>query len=143
MKTLTAANSVFALTIPGLYPVAQPLVGYSTDDAFTADDISPSEVQMGVDGKLSGGYTPQPVVMTIMLQADSPSCALFDDWYGAQQTANELYLAGGVAVLTATGDKYDLTKGFLTSYSVMPGVKKQLQPRKFVVTWEKSTKASF
>lgn len=136
MATLTTANSVFALAIPGLYPVAQILQGYSTDDAFSADDIQPSEVMMGVDGRLSGGFVPQPRPQTIMLQADSPSCQIFDDWQAAQESARELYIASAIISLQGTSQKYSLNRGILFSYSPMPAAKKVLQPRKFIITFE-------
>lgn len=136
MATLTTANSVFALAIAGLYSAPQILQGYATDDAFAADDIAPVEVLMGVDGKLSGGYVPNPTKIKLTLQADSQSNKLFDDWQAAQKAAGELYTASGIITLQGTGQKYQLTKGFLTSYSPMPGAKKILQPRAFEITFE-------
>lgn len=136
MATLTTANSVFTLSVSSVYPTPQLLQGYATDDAFTADDVAPVEVVMGVDGKLSGGFTPVPYVMTIMLQADSPSCRVFDDWHAAQKAAKEVYTGSAIIVLQGTGQKYAGSKGFLTGYSPAPAVKKILQPRKFVITFE-------
>lgn len=136
MATLTNANSVFTLAVASVYPTPQLLQGYATDDAFTADDVAPVEVVMGVDGKLSGGYTPVPYVMTVMLQADSASCRIFDDWHAAQKAAKEVYTASGLIVLQGTQQKFAASKGFLTSYSPAPAAKKILQPRKFVITFE-------
>lgn len=139
MATLTTANSVFALSIANLYPVGQILQGYATDDAFAAEDISPAEVLMGVDGKLSGGYVPTPIPQTIMLQADSNSNAIFDDWYYAQKAAGELYIASAIIALQGTSQKYSMNRGILTGYNPMPSAKKILQPRKFVITFESVT----
>lgn len=139
MSTLTTANSVFALAIASLYPVPQILQGYSTDDAFSTDDVTPAEVMMGVDGKLSGGFVPVPRVQTIMLQADSPSCVIFDDWNAAQESAREIYIANAIITLQGTGQKYALNRGIMTGYSPMPAAKKVLQPRKFVITFESCT----
>jgi hypothetical protein len=141
MKTLTTANSVFALAINSLYPVAQILQGYAADDAFSADDIAPAEILMGVDGHMSAGYTPVPVPMNIMLQADSDSNQLFDDWFNAMQNARDVYFATGIVTLQGTNEKWALTRGILTSYKPMPDAKKLLQPRKFVITWESATKS--
>lgn len=142
-KTLTAANSVFALSIASLYPTPQILQGYAADDAFSASDIAPAEIVMGVDGKMSAGYTPVPVPMDIVLQADSDSIQLFDDWFNAMQSAKDVYFASGFVTLQGTGEKYTLTRGILTSYKPMADAKKILQPRKFTVTWESALKAPF
>ncbi len=136
MATLSTANSVFALAIASLYPVPQILSGYAADDSFMAEDINIAETVMGVDGKLSGGYTPAPVVVQIMLQADSPSNVLFDDWANAMKAANEIYIASGIISLQGTGQKYALSKGILTSLTPLPPSKKILQPRKFSITFE-------
>jgi hypothetical protein len=143
MSTLTSANSVFALAIANLYPVPQLLQGYAVDDAFTFDDISPTETQMGVDGKLSGGFTPQPTIVSIMLQADSPSCQVFDDWQSMQKSNRDVFVATGLITLSGTGQKYTMQRGFLTSYSPAPGSKKILQPRKFVITFQDVNPAPF
>ncbi len=141
MATLTTANSALALQIAGLYPVPQTIQGYATDDAFMADDVDPVETQMGVDGHLSGGFTPYPTKLNITLQADSASNGIFDNWLAAQVAAKEVYIANATIIIQGTGEKYTFTKGFITSASPMAGSKKILQPRKFVITFESCTKA--
>jgi hypothetical protein len=141
MSTLTTANSAFALQIENLYPVAQNVQGYSTDDAFAVSDIEPVETVMGVDGRLSGGYKPVPTVLDITLQADSPSVAIFDNWLAAQKAAKEAYVANAMIQLQGTGEKYAFTRGFLTSITPMAAAKKILQPRKFVITFESCDKS--
>ena len=141
-RTLTTANSALAIAIVGLYATPQVIQGYSTDDSFAADDVSGVETQMGVDGYLSGGFTPVPTVLNINLQADSLSNDFFDNWIAAQLTARETYIANATINLPGLGTKYAFTKGFLTSHSPMPGSKKILQPRKFSITFESVSKAN-
>lgn len=135
-KTLTTANSALALSVLGLFNSPQNIQGYATDDSFAADDVSAVETAMGVDGYLSGGFTPVPTVLNINLQADSLSNDFFDTWINAQLQARELYICNGSILLTGIGKKYALTKGFLTTHSPMAGSKKILQPRKFTITFE-------
>lgn len=141
MSTLTTANSAFSLQVAGLYPVPQSIQGYATDDAFAADDVEPAEVMMGVDGKLSAGYVPYPTKLNVTLQADSASNAIFDNILSAQVAAKELYVCNATIVLAGTGEKYALTRGFLTGATPMSGSKKVLQPRKYVITFEQCSKA--
>lgn len=143
MATITSANSALTLQIEGLYPVPQSIQGYATDDAFAADDVTNVETMMGVDGKLSGGFTPQPTKLTITLQADSASNDVFDNWIAAQKAARETYISNAAISLPGTRGKYIFTRGFLTSNSSMPGAKKVLQPRKFEITFESCSKAPF
>ena len=135
-KTLTAANSVILITIPGLYDIPQQLQGFATDDVFSSETVNPAETMMGVDGKLSAGWVPAEVKQTYNLQGDSDSIEIFEDWYAAQQTARELYRASGLASVTSVERKYTMRRGVLTGYSPTPSVKKVIQPRVFEITWE-------
>jgi hypothetical protein len=126
MTTLTSVNSVFALSIAGLYPVAQILQGYAADDAFMADDVDPVETLMGVDGLLSGGYTPYPTKIHVTLQANSASMVIFDNWLAAQKAAREIYIGNGNIAIPALGQAWSLGTIFLTGANPIPGVKKIL-----------------
>lgn len=139
MSTLTNANSVLMLSIGGVYPVPQQLQGYATDDMFAVPDVSPTEVVMGVDGKLSAGFTPYPTEIEITLQADSASISIFDTWKVVQDTAREVFYANMTVSLPGTGQKFAMTKGVLTSASPMPTGKRILQPRKWKITFESCT----
>jgi hypothetical protein len=141
MATLTTANSAVSLVVRGLFPVPQRLQGYATDDSFATEDVSPMEVQMGVDGQLSAGYVPYATPITFTLQADSPSTAMFDTVLEAQKANKEGFIFDGTIILQGTGAKYAMTKGYLTKASPMPAAKKMLQPRAFTITFESVTKA--
>lgn len=138
-KTLTAANSVLLLTVAGLFDTPTPLQGFEVDDIYDIDNVAPAETKMGVDGKLSGGWVPVPIVQSITLQADSDSNSIIEDWYNAQQTAREIYVASGSIYLPAVQREYVMTRGFLTGYMPVPAGKKVLQARKFSITWESVT----
>ena len=135
-KTLTAANCVLLLSIPGLYDTPQQLQGFATDDVFSSETIAPAETMMGVDGKLSAGWTPVAIKQTFNLQGDSDSVEIFEDWYAAQQRRRETYFASGRAHIPSIARKYIMRRGILTGYSPTPSVKKIVQPRVFEITWE-------
>lgn len=134
--TLTVANSLYMLVIADLFPVPQQLRGYAADDVFTTEAVDSVEVQMGVDGQLSGGWMPTPKKQTIVLQADSPSVGMFDAWQQSQEAVQDAFIANAFITLTSIGRIFTCTKGFMTSYTPMPDAKKILQPRRFVITWE-------
>lgn len=140
-KTLTTANSAATLLARGFFPTPFALEGYSTDDSFSTEDVNPAEVQMGVDGKLSGGFVPVAKVVTYMFQADSPSLDRLDAIVAFQESQRENVLFDGTMFIQGSQDKIALTKGFLTSYTPPGNSKKTLQPRKFTFTFEAFTKA--
>lgn len=136
MASITAANAVYMVSIPLLFPIPQQLQGFAADDVFGTDPLQSAETLMGVDGRLSGGFVYVEIKQSITLQADSPSNDFFDAWYSAQQVAKEPYTASALVLLTSLARKWTMTRGFLTTYQPIPDAKKLLQPRKFGITWE-------
>lgn len=135
-KTITSANSIFTIAVSGLYNSPVQLQGYAADRAWETEGIEIAETLMGVDGKLSAGYTPQPVTQTIHLQADSASIDLFDTIFNATKASKEVYRLTGSIVLPATGKAYSCRRGVLKNYKPLPDGAKTLQPVDFQIVWE-------
>ena len=134
--TITSANSVFTIVVPGLFPAPVQLRGYATDRAFATEAVDLAEVQMGVDGRMTAGFVPNPVKQTITLQADSPSKDIFTALIQAMKTAREVYFVSGSIALPSTGEAFTLTRGILTNAKQIPDAQKVLQPVDYVITWE-------
>lgn len=143
MSSITAANSSFALAITNLYPTAQKVEGYAADAMFAFEDVQQVQTVMGVDGKLSGGYVFNEQKQTVTIMPDSPSLEMFANWYTAQYTAKDVYLATGTIIMPSIGRKYTLKKGYLTNGKPMPDAKKVLQPQEFKITWEQVTSEAY
>jgi hypothetical protein len=135
MASITAANAVYLLSVTGLFPVPQQLQGFSADAAFDTDASEPAEVVIGVDGRMSAGYVPFLTRQTISIMPDSVSSLLFEDWLAAQKAAGEVYFANASITLISVNRAYVLTNGILTSIVSIPGTRKVLQARNFIITW--------
>ena len=140
MATLTTSNSVLLLSITGLFPVPVPIQGFATDDAFASEEVQNGETMMGVDGKLSAGFTPYAVPLIINLQADSLSNDIFDAWIGAELRSRDKYKANASVLIQGTGELFTFSNGYLTKFMSMPEAKKILQPRRFTIEFEEMTK---
>lgn len=136
MATITAANAVLMLSVPGVFSTPQRIQGFATDDAFASNAPDRAEVMMGVDGVLSAGFIPATSEMVVMLQADSASRAFFDAWNQAQKTAREIRFGSGTIRLASIGRVFTLTRGVLKSTPDFPGVKKVLQPTAHTIIWQ-------
>jgi len=134
--TITSANSVFTIVIAGLFPAPVQLQGYASDKAFTTEALDLAEVQMGVDGRMTAGFVPNPTKQTITLQADSPSKDIFTALIQATKTAREVFYISGTIALPSTGESFTLTRGILTNAKQIPDAQKVLQPVDYVITWE-------
>jgi len=139
--TITSANSILTMIVPGLFPVPVSIQGYSTDDAFMLDALDLAETVMGVDGRMSAGYVPKEVKLTVTLQADSASKDFFAILTQAVKTAREVFYMSATLSLPSTGEAFTFTRGILTSVEQLPSAKKMLQPQKFVITWESVSRA--
>lgn len=142
-RTLTSANCILILSVTGLFDSGQRIQGFAADDITDTADVQPGEVSMGVDGRLSAGFVPVPIVQNIALQADSQSNDLFESWWGAERSAREKYVASGVLIIPATTRKYTLLRGFLTSMPPTASLKRTLQPRRYGITWERLDPAPY
>ena len=134
--SITSANAILMLSVSGLFSAPQQLQGFATDDMYDAEDLEVGQVMMGIDGKLSAGFVFNEVTWGVTLQADSDSNGLFDQWYAAERVAKEKLRADGQVKLLATGQKWIMTKGYLTNWKPMPPGQKTLKPRKFSMKWE-------
>ena len=94
---------------------------------------------MGVDGFLTGGYINEPVIQRWMFMADSPSISIFETWYGAQKQINDVYTASMTIQLSSIGRKYNMVKGFLRTYNILPSARRVLQPRQFEIVWQSAS----
>ena len=134
MATSTAANWDLTLAILNLFPVPQTLQGYAGGSAFTADQFAPLETVMGVDDYLSAGWVPVEKKMTISIQADSPSAAMFDAWPAAAGGRANLHRQRRPDPAVAQPGIHP-GRGFLSTYTPFPEARKILQPRTFGITW--------
>lgn len=134
--SITAANAIIMLAVPGVYAVPQQLQQFSADNVFGNDTVQANEVMMGVDGFLAAGFVFNPMPWTVELMADSPSNAFFDNWYQAMRVAVDTYRANGTVWLKSLNRKFDLQNGALTMYRPMSEAGKVMRPRQFQITWQ-------
>lgn len=135
-NTITSANAVVTITIPGVYSSPQSLQGFATDAAFDTDTVDVAETRMGVDGVMSSGFTPFITVWNIHFQADSLSNIIFETWLAAQKAGLTTFPASGTTNIPSVGRKYAMTNGILKRVMQMPNAKKTLDPRVWTVDWQ-------
>lgn len=137
MRSITSANSTFSLSCPAVYPTAQPISGYAADDAFTFAKVKPAEAIMGVDAILSFGYTPYPVPLSFMLQANSLSNDVMDTIRQAMDAALEAFVLNATIALPATGKRYTFQNGTFTDSEPGPAAKRLLSAQGYELTFSK------
>ncbi|GAL97846.1 hypothetical protein AA0312_0714 [Acetobacter tropicalis NRIC 0312] len=134
---ITAANSVFTITVPGLYNAPITLQNYAADRAFETEARELAETVMSIDGYLNAGWVPNPVTQTIALAASSESALVFEAIVMAQDSRRGLYRMGAEIQIPAIGRKYTMVRGLLRSIVSIPGAGRVLEARNFEITWER------
>ncbi|ANA13150.1 MULTISPECIES: phage tail fiber protein [Acetobacter] len=134
---ITAANSVFTITVPGLYNTPITLENYAADRAFETTMRDLAETSMSIDGYLSAGWIPTPVRQTISLAASSESGLVFEAIAAAQDAQRGLYRLGAEIQLPSIGRKYTMVRGLLQAVAVMPSAGRVLEGRSFEILWER------
>lgn len=141
MASITSANSGFILTATSVFPAPQVLEGYAADDAFMANAVDLAEIVMGVDGKMSAGYTPNPTEFTIALMPDSKSIAVFDAIIAATKATRDVIFLDGVITLPSVGKSYTLSNGVIRNANLLADAKKTMQAQKYILTFERVTQS--
>ena len=136
-RTITSADSTFAISSADFALAATLIEGYAADAAFAMDNTDTAETSLGVDGKLSAGWVPRSYLQTITLQPDSPSTVLFDALVAGQDAARTVFRLNGVITLPGNQRSYSLSRGVLKNYTAMPAGQRVLQPITFQVEWER------
>lgn len=136
-RSITSADAVFILSSADFSLASTALEGYAADAAFAMDNADTAETQLGVDGKLSAGWIPRSYNQTITLQADSPSSGIFEALVAAQDATRNVFRLNAVITLSGNQRSYTLTRGVLKNYTAMPGAQRVLQPRTYVIEWER------
>lgn len=133
---ITAANSVYTITVPGLYNAPITLENYSADRAFETEARELAETAMSIDGYLNAGWVPNPVTQTISLAA-SMSAVVFDSIVAAQDAVRSLYRLSAEIQLPSVGRKYTMVRGVLRSIVSIPSAGRVLEARPFEIIWER------
>jgi hypothetical protein len=134
--SITAANAIIMLTIPGLFDQPFQLQQFAADNVFGVEPIEAAETAMGVDGVLTGGFINVPTRQTFYLMADSPANFFFDQWFQQQKAQQDTLIASGTETLRSLRTKYSMTRGFLTSYQPISDAQRTLKERKHTITWQ-------
>lgn len=134
--TITTANSIFILTVPGLYPSGIQLQGYSAERAWQTEAQELTESQIGVDGQKASGWVPTMVQQTVALLANSKSRTVFNNIARLQKANRDAVVFQGSITLPSTGESFSCLNGTLKNYKSLPDAAKVLQPIDFAIEWQ-------
>lgn len=136
-NNITSTNAVSFMTVETLFPNGFELQQFSTDQALSADTVQVAETRFGVDGKLVAGFIPAPQVVTINLEASSPSAAYLNDLYDAMQARETVLWCTLVSTVPSIKTVFRWLNGVLQTASPFPAQKKVLDPTSWVFHFER------
>ena len=134
-STITSANAVVTITVPGLFDTPVQLQVFSADKAWDTAAVVRTESQIGVDGRKTAGRVFNPIKQTFSFQADSPSVAIFEAIDAASRLARDVYYIYANITLPSTTQNYFCVKGTLEDMNPMASAGKVLAAREFSISW--------
>ena len=140
--SITSANAVFTVSQTTLFPSPVQLQQFAVDDAFDTEMLTIADTMMGVDGYFTGGFVWEQVKMSITLMGDSSSFSVFNQIYTSSQVNETVYPLTATITLQDLNLKWNMTQGIVTSVTVIPPVKKLIQPAKYNIEWGKVVPAN-
>ncbi|WP_267550380.1 phage tail fiber protein [Rhizobium rhizogenes] len=139
LGSLTAANAVITLTIPGLFNSPVQIQGFTADNVYEMPTVELTQTAMGVDGYLSAGFVFNPIDQTFSIQADSNANVIFDTWAATMLTQRDTFRVSGETTLKSIGRSFICTNGALISWAPAPAAQKILAPRQALIRWQSVT----
>ena len=136
LRNLTSFNSVFAISVAGIFPTPIILDQFATDKALDFDEITVGEHKTGVDGKMSYGLVATNHTMKIHVPADSDAADFFEEWYETQVADGQAYFANANWEVSSTNKNYTLKKGALLKLKYAPDYGKVLGDHEYALVWE-------
>lgn len=128
LADITSVNSTLYFQDENLYPDPVRIQQFASDNGFTVESQQIVEARFGVDGFLSPGYVPNPYIVTINLEASSPSWQMLSrvfTWCQNNQVWTAVTLTGEIPAIKR---RFIFTNGIMTEGIAMPGVKRVLEP---------------
>jgi hypothetical protein len=129
---ITSANCKLVLTVEELFPSGIDLQQFATDQSFSQDTSQVAETRMGVDGKMVAGYTPNIKIVTVMLEASSPSYRALAQVYKASETTKKIYPCTLVAKSPSLNLTWKWSTGVLYSGTIVPAGQQVFGPTTWV-----------
>lgn len=126
-RDITSANSTAVMYLD-IFPAGIKFEQYSADGAWTSDAYAVLETRMGVDGKMSAGYTPVEKEVTFTFQANSPTLDKLDIiWQTMEVSKTPLF--GQISIkIPSIKKQYVLANVVLMNYKLLPDAQKILEP---------------
>lgn len=126
-RDITSANSTGYLYMD-LFPAGIKLEQYSADGAWSSDVYSVLETRMGVDGKMSAGYTPVEKEVTFTFQPNSPTLDKLDIIWQTMEVSKTPLFGQIVIKMPSIKKEVVLANCVMMSYKLLPDAQKVLEP---------------
>lgn len=131
---ITSANATVVLNVKGLF--SAELQQFSADASFAGDNIEMAEVRIGVDGKLVAGQVNSVKIVTINLEASSPSLGFMTLLRQSMDVNRKIYECNMIINVPSIGKRYSLSKGVLQSCKALSDGNRVLAPTTWTFNFE-------
>lgn len=134
-KDITSATAKIKL-ISAVTPAGVNFEQYSADNAWGKEVAKVIESRMGVDGKISFGYTPAVRSASFTFQPNSPTLDALQRIVSTQNTAMKPIVCQLVISLGSVDKSFMLNNACITNGDLLPAGAKVLEPVEVNIEYE-------
>lgn len=131
LGNITSANATVILKVDTVIPAGAILQQFSSDMSYSQGEIANAEDRLGVDGNLAAGWVPSLKVVSISIEASSPSYTILASLLRAEEANRTKYECTLIATVPSIRKVFTWGRGILKSTSAVANAKKVLDP----TTW--------
>lgn len=128
---ITSANASVVMVVENLFPAGVTLEQFGTDQAFSQEQSQVTETRMGVDGQMVAGWIPTIKILTITLEASSPSFDYMVQLFRAMDKGRTIFPVTVVARIPSIDQTITWSNGVLHDANPVPAANNVLDP----TTW--------
>lgn len=143
MTDITSANAKLIFTCEELYPSGVEIQQFSTNQAFSSENIQVAETRMGVDGHMAAGYVPNIKVVTVQLEASSTSRRYFEQVQKAMIANQRPYKCSLTAIIPSIGEQVIWSEGVMQAGAVTSTAARVMEPTAWTFHFEQYDKSAY
>ncbi|MCC8189703.1 MAG: hypothetical protein LIP77_03560 [Planctomycetes bacterium] len=120
-----------------LYPAGVTIQQWSADAAISLTQLQIAETRIGVDGFMAAGFVPRIQIVTINLEASSPSFRWMANIWEMMRANRTIYQCGLVVTAPSIGYTFNWKNGVLHSGTPFAAVSQVLGPTSWIFHFER------
>ena len=125
---ITSANATMIITVNSLFPAGFQVQQFSVDNAADMEELEIAVTRQSLEGGIVAGYVPSIKTVRFSIEASSPSYEPLCQLYRASEAKRGFYEVGLSITVPELGKSYVYSRGLLVRATILPPMRRVLEP---------------